>query len=293
MPAPEIGLIVKFDPAVGPVARRARPQLEQRGRFNLPDLDVFAIDAIANAAGRDATLRRRRHHALQHGGEPGHREASTSPTPRRGTRCASRGPARSSAARPCAATCTRRASPCSTAPSVDAAPPEQAHRLRRRAEPAGHAKRKSLATPLGMAVSGERRDALRRRVRLGKVGVFDTAALENDTLRARRRATTSRVSGGGPTRPRARRGARPPLRAHALRQRGLGGRHRDRAPRSRTCRCYNPEPADGRRRPAAPLRRALDLEQRRGVVRELPRLRRPRQPRLGPRQPRRRACRRT
>ncbi len=81
-----------------------------------------------------------------------------------------------------------------------------------------------------------------------KIGVFDTAALENDTF----------VPSGGephrgqrrrPERARARRGARPPLRAHALRQRDLGHRHRDRRARSRTSPLHNPEPAsvvDGR-----------------------------------------------
>ena len=45
---------------------------------------------------------------------------------------------------------------------------------------------------------------------------------------------------------------------------------------------------DGAERPALPLRRAADVEQRRGLVLELPRLRRLRQPRLGSRQSRRR-----
>ena len=77
---------------------------------------------------------------------------------------------------------------------------------------------------------------------------------------------------------------------HPLRQRDLGRRHRRPAARSRTSPLHNPEPASVVDGPAVPLRRALDVEQRRGVVRELPHLRRPRQPGLGPRQSRRRRC---
>ena len=57
-PAPEVGLIVKFDPATGQWQRRARPQLEQRrSRFTLPDHDVFAIDADATPPVADGGVR--------------------------------------------------------------------------------------------------------------------------------------------------------------------------------------------------------------------------------------------
>ena len=73
---PETGLIVKFDTASRPVAGRARRATgTPRCASSLPDQDVFAIDA--DDARADGRLRARRHDALQHGGQPGERRAST------------------------------------------------------------------------------------------------------------------------------------------------------------------------------------------------------------------------
>ncbi len=64
----------------------------------------------------------------------------------------------------------------------------------------------------------------------------------------------------------------------------------DAARRSRTSPMHNPEPPSVVRRPPLPLRRLALVEPRRLVLRELPRLRRHRQPGLGSRQPGRRRC---
>ena len=92
-----------------------------------------------------------------------------------------------------------------------------------------------------------RRDALRRRLRLEQGRRLRHRRARDRHLRARTRPTTSRVSGGGPSGPRARRGARPALRPHALRQRDLGDRHGDAATEIAHLPLYNPEPAAGRR----------------------------------------------
>ena len=120
------------------------------------------------------------------------------------------------------------------------------------------------------------------------VGVFDTGALENDTF-VPDAARPHRAERRRPDRPRARRGARPRSTSSRASTTPISVVDTDDARRrSRTSPLHKPEPAavvDGR---PLPLRRAADVEQRRGVVLELPRLRRLRQPRLGPRQPRRR-----
>ena len=145
---------------------------------------------------------------------------------------------------------------------------------------------RSLALPQGMAVT--RNGATLYVAALGsdKVGIFSTAQLENDTF-VPSAASQIHVSGGGPTglvldedrgqlfvltrfddaisvidtrarsRGRARRDAQP-----------RAGQHHD--------------------RPPVPVRRVALVGPRRLGVRQLPRVRRLRQPRLGPRQPRRR-----
>ena len=169
----------------------------------------------------------------------------------------------------------------------DAAPPEQAHRLRRRAEPGRASKDDEPRDPDRHGGHERRRDALRRRVRLEQGRRLRHGRSSRTTRSCRAPPTTSPVTRRRAERPRARRGARPALRAHALRQRDLGRRHDDATRRSRTCRCTTPS----RRRSSTAGRSSTTrahVEQRRGVVRELPHLRRLRQPRLGPRQPRRR-----
>ena len=60
-------------------------------------------------------------------------------------------------------------------------------------------KAKSLATPIGMAVTSERPDALRRRLRLEQGRHLQHRAARGRHLHARPRRITSRVSGGGPS----------------------------------------------------------------------------------------------
>ena len=115
MPRPEVGLIVKFRQRAR-LARPARAELEQRqSRFALPDSDVFAINALATPAGRD---RQRRvgvgtilfNMAINPVIAAGLRDQ----LPTRRTTCASKGPGVLARLDACAATCTRRASRCSS-----------------------------------------------------------------------------------------------------------------------------------------------------------------------------------
>ena len=134
----------------------------------------------------------------------------------------------------------------------------------------------------------ERREhALRRRVRLveGR-GVRHDRAGERHLHAERRRSHHG--SGRRTERTRAERGGRSSLRRDPLRQRDLGHRHH-RRDRGRAPLAAQSGARRGRRRPSRPVRRPALLQQRRGGVRELPHLRRLRQPRLGPRQPGRRA----
>ena len=105
--APEAGLIVQFD-GDELAATRSAATGTTRVRFSLPDRDVFAIER-EHAAPR-APSSPRRHDPVQHGREPGRPGSSTSRTPSRRTRCASRARASSAAAR-CRATSPSRASP--------------------------------------------------------------------------------------------------------------------------------------------------------------------------------------
>ena len=161
--------------------------------------------------------------------------------------------------------------------------------------PAGTAKQHSLATPLDMAVDARTaRRSTSRPSAPPKVGVFDDrdARERHASTRRRRARSYIPVSGGGPGGLALDEARNRALRADALRQLGVGGRSRD---RRRDGARRAPQPRAARRssqgRPV-PLRRDRDLEQRRGLVLELPHLRRPRRARLGPRQPGRRRRRR-
>ena len=123
---------------------------------------------------------------------------------------------------------------------VAAAPSEQAHRLRRRAEPGRRQGRRawrrrsawrsrSDGTTLYVAAFGS-----------STVGVFDTAAAARRHVRPRRRRSHIARQRRRTERPGARRAARAALRADPLRQLGLGDRHRRAAPRSTTSRCTIP-----------------------------------------------------
>ena len=267
-----------------------------RVRFTLPDQDVFAIDANAgHARRRPATLRRRRHRPLQHGREPGEREGLRLATPRRATRCASRAratlrrhaPVRGHLARGAHHRARRRRAslPRHLNKHIDYSVRARARRATNDEEPrdparhGGHERRRRRSTSPRFGSS--------------KVGVFDTSAARGRHLRARRAANQIARERRRPERARARRGARPALRAHALRQRDLGRRHRDRQ-RDRARAALQPRAAraSSNGRPFL-YDAALTSSNGEAVVRELPHLRRLRQPRLGPRQSRRRRARTT
>ena len=148
--------------------------------------------------------------------------------------------------------------------------------------PAG-VKEKSLATPVGMAVSVDGNTLYVAAFGSSAIGVFDTTQLENDTFTPDA-GTHIAVSGGGPAGVVLRR--RPPLHADSLRQRRRGHR-----PHPGQRRRRGPDPAAAQPRAgergggqALPLRRRAHRQQRRGLVRELPHLRRHGRPRLGSRQ---------
>ena len=288
---PEVGLIVKFNPSTDRWEDELGRNWNNAVRFNLPDHDVFAIDADADPPGRrpaafasvgtvlfNMVVNPVERQGLRHQ----HRGAQ---------RGALRGPRHPRRHAPCAATCTRRASPCSTAPSVlprhlnkhidydvvPSPPGVEGRQPRDAARHGGHAAtaRRSTSPPSARARSAS----------------STPRALEDDTFvpdaadhidGERRRAE----------RPGARRGAATgstcsPASTTSISVIDTATARRDRPPR----RCTIPSRRSVVDGPAVPLRRALHLEQRRGVVRELPHLRRLRQPGLGPRQSGRRRAR--
>ena len=121
-----------------------------------------------------------------------------------------------------------------------------------------------------------------------KIGVFDTAALEDDSFDPRQTAPSYiPVSGGGPSglaldEPRGR--------LYVMTRFDNAVKVIDLASKAEIAALAlpNPEPASVVAGPADALRRHAVLRQRRGRVRQLPHLRRHGRPRVGPRQPRRR-----
>ena len=278
---PETGLIVRHDPLTGawsdPVGRDWREAV----RFSLPDLDVFAIDAMAPtpvqtaawphvgtilfnlavnpASGKVYVTNTEAHNEVRFEG-PRH--------PRRLERARQPPPGPHHGARWC---------------RCRAAASEQAHRLRRRAEPAGD----EGTQPRHARRHGDRRgrqNALGRRLRFQRDRHLRHRGAGAGHVRSRRRRS-HRGERRRTLRPGARRGARTPVRAHPLRQRREGGRH-GRAARDRRASVALCGTGRGARGTSGAVRRAPHVEQRRGVVRRLSRLRRFRQPGLGPGQSR-------
>ena len=288
IPQPVTGLIAKFDGAHW--RRRERAGVGRPGQaVSLPDKDVFVIDAMADPPAPlrrlRRVLRRRRDHPVQHDREPGRPARSTSRTPRRATTRGSRARGRSRAGR-CGATRSRAGSPCSdpagTSPrgtsTSTSTTTSAAARCPTPRTPRAWRSRSEWRSP-----ATARRCTWRRSARARSAST-STAELEADTFvpehgepdpRDRRRADRAR----------ARRARPPALRADPVRQRDLDRRHPEPQRDRPTSRCTAPS------RPASSTGRrflydaALELEPRRHVVRELPRVRRLRQPRLGPRQP--------
>ncbi len=69
---------MKFNTRERPLGRRARPQLGRRRSFQLPDQDVFSIDA--NALTQKASFSHVGTTLVQHGHQPAHRQVSISNT---------------------------------------------------------------------------------------------------------------------------------------------------------------------------------------------------------------------
>ncbi len=142
---------------------------------------------------------------------------------------------------------------------------------------------KSLAQPLGMAVSANGATLYVAAFGSSKVGVYSTAALEADTF-VPSTASQIQVSGGGPT----------GLVLDEARSRlyvltrfdNSHLRHQHRHPAG-DCPPAHVQPRAAQRGGGAPLplRRAQQLQPRRLLVRQLPHLRRLRQPGVGPGQP--------
>ena len=284
-PQPEVGLIVKFDDATNHWEDELGRNWDNAVRFTLPDHDVFAIDANAGTPAQTASFARvgtilfnmvvnpvsGKVYVTQHRGA------------QRGPLRGARHVRRAHRARPPARGAHHRARRRERA----AAPPEQAHRLRRRPEPGRRQGEEPRDADRHGGDERRRRRSTSPPSARAQVGVFDTAQLEDDTF-APSAPNHIAVSGGGPS------GlvldeARGRLYVLTRFDNAIcGDRHDDGDARSRTCRCYNPEPASVVNGRPFLYDAVLHVEQRRGVVRELPHLRRLRQPRLGPRQPRRR-----
>ena len=237
-----------------------------------------------------ARLRGRRHDPLQHGREPGQREALRHQHRGAQPTCASRGRA-SSAAAPCRATSPRRASRCSRRRRRCAAAPEQAHRLRRARRRSRLRPGREGPQPRDAARDGvleRRRDALRRRLRLGPDRRLPHGGARGRHLRPGRASASyipvPRRRAGGLVLDEAR------GRLYVLTRFDNAVSVIDLATRRRAPAPPAAQPGAGARswRAGRFLYDArFTLEQRRGLLRALPHLRRPRQPRLGPRQPRR------
>ena len=238
-------------------------------RFNLPDKDVFVIDATATTPalfpGAAGAFRGVGTDALQHDRQPPEREGL-----RHQHRGAERGAVRGH----------RRRSPDHRARSrcvdnritvLDANGVHPRH-LNKHINydtccaPIPNAENAlSVSQPLAWRSAPTAQTLVRRRARHDKVVIYDTTELEQDTFvpsaarpdpRQRRR----------PDRARPRRAARPPVRADALRQRHLDHQHRTKQEIAHLDDAQS-RAGQRRRRAALPLRRSAHVQPRRLVVR--------------------------
>jgi YVTN family beta-propeller protein len=218
------------EPDDEPLRGRARPQLGQRGQVQ-PARQGRLLDRREQPRGHTRRVRPRRHGPLQHGRQPGEREALRLEHRGAGTRSASRA---GRVRRP-----HRRGPPARGAHQRHlghdghAAPSEQAPRLRRHPvaggrqgeEPRdadGHGGDDERARRCYVAAFGS-----------SKVGVFDVGQLEGKHVRTERVEPHHRHRRRAERR-RAERGEEPALRLHALRQRRVDRQHDDRDGRSVT-----------------------------------------------------------
>ena len=188
------------------VARRDRPRLDARRRASSCPTSTCSRSTPTRRCRRDRELRARRHGALQHGDEPRDGKVYVSNTEAR-NEVRFEGPGSRSAhdrAGPPARGAHHRARRRDVLPAA----PEQAHRLRAASRARRGVKEKSLATPLGMAVTSDGATLYVAAFGSCKIGVFDTAALENDTFVPSAPTTSPSAAAGRPasssTRPRGR-----------------------------------------------------------------------------------------
>ena len=249
-PAPEVGLIVKFNHGNGHWEDELGRNWTNAVRFNLPDLDVFAIDADADPPARD---RRRSPDVgtvlfnMVVNPVDGKRLRQQHRGAQRGALRGPRATARTHRARPSARGAhhrarRRRASlPRHLNKHIDYAHGYRTAPIRRRQgrqprHAARHGGRAATAHALRRRLRLEQGRRLRHRGARGRHASRPTP--RDHIARQRRRAD----------RPRARRGQRPPLRADPLRQRRLGRRHRRRSTEIAQHRAAQPRAGQRRRR---------------------------------------------
>ena len=234
---PEVGLIVKYDPDVQRWLDELGRNWNNAVKFSLPDLDVFDIDAMASPpvqigahAGVGTVL-------FDMAVNPVNGKLYVSNTEARnevrfeGPGLAFGGSTVRSHLHEARITVIDGAA-CSP-------PPEQAHRLLRGAEPGRPSEEPRHAGRLAVSSNGAKLYVAG--FGSSRVGVYDTRrsrtirSCRADEVHPRHRRRSDRT--------RARRGARPPLRADALRQRDLRDRHTATAAEIDHQPIFNPEPA--------------------------------------------------
>ena len=200
---PETGLIVRFDPSSGRWEDRLGRNWSPAVRFSLPDEDVFAIDATANPPAETGAFTSVGTVLFNMAVNPVSGKVYVSNTEAR-NEVRFEGPGTFAATVPGAPAPTTVRGHLHEAriTVLDGAAALPRH-LNKHIDyavvpsPAG-VKDRSLATPLGLAVSGDGATLYVAAFGSSKVGVLSTAALENDTF-VPDAADHIPVSGGGPT----------------------------------------------------------------------------------------------
>ena len=266
--APETGLIVRIDPATGKWEDQLGRDWSPAVQFDLPDEDVFAIDATTLVPGTTYTGVGTTLFNMSVNPVSGNVYVSNTES-RNEVRFEGPGIFGGSTVQGHLAE-TR-----ITVLSAGGVAPRHLNKhidYSQLPAPTG-VKDHSLSMPVGMAVSPDGATLYVAAFGSAKIGVFSTAALENDTFDPiAGSADYISLSGGGPS----------GLVLDATRNRLYVLTRFDNtvtvvdlATHGETQRAalYNPEPRRGRPGPAVSLRRRQHVQQRRGVVRQLPHLR--------------------
>ena len=206
VPRPEVGLIVKFNPATGQLGRRAGRDWSGAVSFELPDLDVFAIDAAAAAPVETASFAHVGTVLFNMATNPVNGKVYVSNTEAR-NEVRFEGPGLAFGS-----TTVQGHLHEARITVLDGANVLPRHLNKhidydQRPAPAG-VKERSLATPTGMAVTADGATLYVAAFGSSAIGVFCTARARERHLRARRRDPHP-PERRRPDRPRARRGPRP------------------------------------------------------------------------------------